>query len=375
MQHQSTTREHGFTLVELLISLALGFVVLAAAVEMYSKATKAAFTVTQQAQMQQDARASQDLLAKDLSLAGAGLNHGGVALATGTGTSPRYGCDQNLCYPNNGAGVNFPCVGAGCVPTLYAVMPGFQMGPTINAAQGPTDVVSITYLDTDFALSCYTAAFANPAGTLVTFTNPAAPATACTDAVNDPAKGLKVGDLVLFSGTVAGATAYAIGEVTGIAGAVPGPYTITFASADPLRINQLGAATGTLAAIATAGGTVNQGSRLLLITYFVSLPPAPNPPRLMRQVNGLAPIPVADNIADFQLSYDIYDDTKVPPRSTKRDAGMSAGQSPNLVRKINVEHLTFRTEFGNGKQGYQGLDLRTAVSARNLGFTDRYPIQ
>ena len=82
LQRKSSSR--GFTLVEMMVSLALGVVVVGCAVEMFSRAMSGTFTVSQQAEMQQDLRAAQNMLVQDISMAGSGgFNTGGVALVSG----------------------------------------------------------------------------------------------------------------------------------------------------------------------------------------------------------------------------------------------------------------------------------------------------
>ena len=90
-------------------------------------------------------------------------------------------------------------------------------------------------------------------------------------------------------------TGYAVGEITGI---TPGGAStnVAFANGDPLNINQTGAAKGNIKYI-VAGGDAG-ANRIWAVTYFIEVPAAATgqPPRLMRQVNGQAPSPVADNI-------------------------------------------------------------------------------
>jgi len=101
---------------------------------------------------EEDMRAAENLMIKDLSLAGAGLPVGGIATSTGPGTFPtKIGCDQTSCYLPGAAPVGIP------LPNnhLYWLIPGAGKGPTINAVSGPTDVVTVVYADTSFPLSVY----------------------------------------------------------------------------------------------------------------------------------------------------------------------------------------------------------------------------
>jgi hypothetical protein len=160
--------------------------------------------------------------------------------------------------------------------------------------------------------------------------------------------------------------------------AAAGPaVNVTFGNLDTLNINQSTAASGNVLAIVPGSGT--QANRILLITYYIDIPPGPDgirytaddgPPRLMRQVNGQPPNPVAENVSGLQISYDIFNDVSGVATANLKDAGMSLGDSPNQVRKVNVI-LSCRSPLQVGK-GFQTQDLATAVSARDMSFKSRY---
>ncbi len=80
MSNRSTRRESGFSLLEMTIAMALGTLVLGAAVQLYSQGVAATWTVQQRAEMQQDFRAASNMMLKDLSLAGAGLPNAAAML-------------------------------------------------------------------------------------------------------------------------------------------------------------------------------------------------------------------------------------------------------------------------------------------------------
>src|ERR1700687_1071192 len=97
MSNRTKKRERGFSLLEMTIAMALGTLVLGAAVQLHSQGVSATWTVSQRAEMQQDFRAASNMLLKDLSLAGAGLPNA-AAIALPTTVTPVYGCDQSSCY-------------------------------------------------------------------------------------------------------------------------------------------------------------------------------------------------------------------------------------------------------------------------------------
>jgi len=347
----------------------LGLIVVGSAVQLYTMGVNGTFLVSQRATMQQDARAAEDLMTKDISLAGAGLLPGGVALASGTGSSPKYGCDQTKCYIGGGttpAGVAFPN------NYMNWVIPGPGRGITLNATKGPTDVVTVVYADSAFLLNEYTATL-NGTGTQATFTAPAvAPATP-PQLVSDPALGLRKGDLVLFTTTGVGGTQMGIGEVTLDVTGLGVPFTANFANADALFLNQTAATAGSLTKMANSVGSA---ARIWVITYYLDLLPdptgvGPGVPRLMRQVNGQPPAPVADNVADLRVTYDTYDDLG-NLLVEQPDAGMGAGVSLNMIRKVNIKHLTIHSAQRSTMNGFQAMDISTSISARNMSFKDRY---
>jgi prepilin-type N-terminal cleavage/methylation domain-containing protein len=390
MGRRSTNSGCGFTLIELMVSLAVGMIVVGAAVKLFSQGMAATFVVSQRAEMQQDLRAASNLILKDISLAGAGMPPGqGVALPSGTPNIPIYGCDQvGNCIP--GGGIAYPCstnVGP-CIPTLYGVIPGWQLGITPPGSPVKSDVITVVYSDSVFALNCYIVSFPAGGATInpVTFTAPVPTPPTCSlppglvnpQAVNDPVVGLTAGDLVLFQNTLPAGTGQAIAEVTN-AGGGGGVYTVNFLNGDPLQFNQSGAASGDLQQIITGNNTT--ATRIFVISYYLQLLPdplgvGPGIPVLMRQVNGHLPVPVAENVVNMQFTYDTYD-ANGNLLNAAGNAGYP-GTSLNLIRKINLTHFTIRSQVSGARSymsstsGYQSFDFQTSISARNLSYQNRY---
>ncbi len=385
MRDRSKKRAHGFSLLEMVISMALGTIVLGAAVQIYIQGVSATWTVTQRAEMQQDFRAASNMLTKDVGLAGAGLNPG-AAIALPTASTPLYGCDQTAhCYLNGVAGT-YP-ISSG-VPYLYGLIPGQNLGPTLNTVQGPTDVVTSIYTDSNFYLNCYSAKIT--AKGVVTFSPPTSPATWATESclpngvaapqtVNDAALGLTTGDLVLM--TLGNTTMVA--EVTGpVTTAVNGSgnttYIVPFANNDQLKMNQTPAAGGLNSVPLNATGSSSAAPcggtgpcRLLVITYYIDN--TISPPRLMRQVSGHSPIPVAENVVYLKLSYDLFNTNTGTQAVNQADGGVSLGLLPNAITKINILNMAMDSTVKGAQGGYQGVDLQTSVSARNLSYVNDYP--
>ena len=153
-----------------------------------------------------------------------------------------------------------------------------------------------------------------------------------------------------------------MGEVTSLTAT-----TISFANLDPLNINQSGATTNNIKAI--AGGANTSIYRLFAVTYYLTVPTNGQLPRLMRQVNGLTPIPVADNIINLQFSYDVYNSSTNALDSNQANP-LGVGESPNLIQKINIVVMG-QSLVAGGKQN-QSMYLATSVSARDMAFRNRY---
>jgi prepilin-type N-terminal cleavage/methylation domain-containing protein len=386
-----TKRESGFSLLEMVIAIAVGTVVLGVAVQLYIQDLGATWTTTQRAELQQDFRAASNMLITDLSLAGAGLGTG-AAIQLPSGSAPKYGCVQTSgtpCYiisaANPTGAVAYPQQGA--TYFLYGLLPGYNAGPTLLAAQGPTDAVTVIYTDNSFYLDCYTATVSST--TTVTFTLPGTTSANCTSptgntgaqAVNDSAVGLTPGDLVLFTFGASNIVA----EVTTAATA---GGVATFAASDALNMNQGSAVANSLASKYVASPpaaslTTGYASRILAVTYYIDN--TASQPRLMRQISGHTPMPVAENVAYMKFTYNLFNDSTNTPvvgcsnpgAASDGCSGASTGLLPNQITQTNVQNMAMdstinSSQFGSNN-GYQRLDLQTSVSARNLSFVNNYP--
>jgi hypothetical protein len=354
MKMQPQNPKQGFTLVE---AMALGLMVMAAMASLFKTGMDSTRLVIQRAETQQNMRAAMDLMVKDIGMAGAGLPSGGIQLPNGVGAvASRFGCDQGgtchvpaFTYPNP----NY----------MYGLIPGFNNGVEANAvvpsapAPAINDSITAIYADYNFPLWEYNVTFTVPGnGTGITIAanpvyNPAPPSVLA-------AGGIQVGDLIMLSNNLG----TAVGEVTGL-----GPTTITFANADSLGMNQNGAQFNNIKAISTGANTV--AYRLYAVTYYLTVPAGGQRPRLMRQVNGLTPVPVADDIINLQFSYDVYNSTTAALDASQTNP-IGVGEAPNLIQKINIVVMG-QSMINNGNKS-QNMYLATSVSARNMAFRNRY---
>ncbi|MGZ4787639.1 MAG: PulJ/GspJ family protein [Terriglobales bacterium] len=358
-------RQQGFTIVELLIAIAVTLVMMTAAMMIYQRSVQVSGVVTNRAEMQAELRAASDQIARDLNQAGTGIPIGGIPIpsaATG-GSDPLIGCDANQCYLKASMTTG----------VLYKVVPGNSLGPTTTEA---TDAIVITYMEplavdpndpnasgTAPNWSAYTTQNITPDGTVLTMPQ------GTTPKIDDPVFGLVLGDILLLQ--AGGASA--LGVVTNF----DGPNnTITFGPKDPLGLNQPNAPVGNIAALKVGGKYPPTAvARIMMITYFIQQFNTPNGPdyRLMRQVDARTPTPVAEHIEDVQFTYDVFDDSSNQLTVNLPDAatGNPPVPKPNQIRKINMT-ITARSSRPNAQGNYDRLTVTTSIGPRNLSFHDRY---
>jgi len=359
MMGMEQRKAQGFSLVELLIAMAVGLVVMAGAVMLFRQGVDAMHTLTQRAEVQQNARVGINMMAQEFSLAGTGIPQGGIALPSGgAALAPLFACDQVVCYLASNEYTD---------DRLYAIIPGDGLGPTVNGV--PTDIVTLAYDDTRLDLAQLPLVSVTEAGDQIEVD----PATA--PPIDDPAVGIQVGDVISICNT----NGCAAGTVTN----VPNNQFIDLADNDPLKFNQSAAASGNIVSILPPGPPPapyvpeTRAKRIFVITYFIEVLPGPDGvvgtaddpgPRLMRQVNAHPPVPVAENIENLQITYDIFDDTAAVVTANLDDAN----GLPNQIRKVSVSISSRSPLRGLFRRNFERITLTTSVSPRNLSFRDRY---
>lgn len=351
--------QRGFSLVEMLISFALGLMVLLLMAQLFKSGMDTSFLINQRAENQQNMRAAMDLISKDVSMAGAGLPSGGIQLPINGGASlSRFGCNQpgtcyvtNFTYPNG----NY----------MNAIIPNYQRGVQNNAAIPAAtgqrnDSITVVYADLSFPLFQYklpdapAVGFALPVVNLVPnpVFNPPPPAL-------NSAGGLQLGDLIMLSNNLG----TAVGEVTNVTA-----NSITFGPLDALNFNQNGGGvTNNIASI--TGGTNTYFYRIFVVTYFLQVPANGELPRLMRQVNGLNAVPVADNIINLQFAYDGYNANTNALDPNQPDP-IGKNLPLNLIQKVNIR-IMGQSILPGAKKSHS-MYLANSVSARNMGYRNRY---
>ncbi len=296
MKVQPNRRIAGFTLIELMIAMAVTMILLYAAVLAFRNASQSNEVVSQGADMSENLRAGLNMIQLDLQQAGTGIPNGGISIPF---TSP---CDTTprINRPQLGGASTFPYPGATCESSIPAVEPGNGMGPFITApdattgtAANPnsiTDEITMLYADNTAGLdgvpinqpaSAGPPAVAGcPAGSLqLNGTTLTATFDITCVNISSTTKGnlvtINPGDLIMFSN----AKGNALLTVTGVAGQI-----LTFAPGDAFKLNGRSEAGGTIQYLqtsSTCGGAATcfpttLATRIWMISYYldnVSSPP------------------------------------------------------------------------------------------------------
>ncbi len=378
MNHKMKTKNAGFTIVELMVSMGITLVLLYAAVSMFQNASQSNQVVAQGSDMTDNLRAGLTLIEQDLQQAGTGIPTGGITIPfslSGTcGSTP----EPNRPTLTGSAQFN------ACNPVLPAVEPGSGLGPLVTAPDGatsrPTDEITMLYADNTLGMD------AKPINQPANPGPPAQPACNGTLAINsttllvnfDPAcvaatqPGIKLnpGDLVMFTNTK-GNTIMAVTDANG--------NSATFAPGDAFNLNgrvtDLSGTIWNLQTSPTCGGTPacfppTTATRIWMISYYLDNLSAPPYVRLIRRVNFNAPTPVGETLENLQFTYNFVDGASNP---ANQDV-IPAGNSESQIRQVNV-YLAARSTYMTKKGAtpmYARNNLTTQISLRSMAYYNKY---
>jgi len=382
-------KKSGFTLVELIIGMAVTMVALAAAVTVFRDSTKANTNVTQTSDMSDNMRAGLNLIVQDLIQTGTGIPAGGVSIPNSAATK---GCNTTARRVNRPPAVlkltfDGPnSTNLGCNVILPAVEPGNGLGPAVTSPDGTsspaTDIITIMYADNTLAMdqkpintpACPKGAIAAN-GSTVTFD----PAPGC---VTIGAAGIPVnpGDLLmLYNANNSNGILQTVSSVSG--------QVLTFNAGDAFNLNGRTASetsgtilslqnTSIVAGKATPNGTYPATSctRVWMVTYYLDATTDPKHPMLMRAVNFNTPQPVAETLENLQFSYNFADGTTPPPVNQffVPTVPAPAGDNESEIRSVNV-YLGARSTNPAATTGkYVRTNLATQVALRSMAYFNTY---
>ncbi len=358
---------NGYSLIELLVAMALGLIVVGAGVAIFRSATNMTQLAFSRSDMQQNARGTLAIITRDISQASIGIPQSGIALPTGGTGAALAACGPTQCYLQNGT------------------YPNNLLAPVVPfAAQGAnnSDAITVVYVDNSWPDTNKTltdvaqngSAITVNTGTFDSSGNPAPPPAG--HAYDDPVYGSKPGDVMMIFNT----HGYSVATVTGVAAG----GVLSMAAGDPLNLNQPTATAGNVSALRNAPNPFPDGPqiypttsavRINVVTYFIQTNPGPDGalgtaddyPVLMRQLNAQNAIPLVDYASAMQVTYDIYNSL-----SSTYQAALDGAQVGNAseIRKINISLTLQSPAAGQGKN--EAYTINTAVSPRDLSFKDRY---
>ena len=377
----------GFTLIELMIAMAVTMVLLYAAVVAFRDASQTNQVVTQNADMADNLRAALNLMQTDLQQAGSGIPTGGIPIPFTSNNSSTAPCGTTAA-PNrpilNGT-TTFPP----CNSTLPAVEPGSALGPFITAPDATTGLPtnSSSYTDEITVLYADNLGLDSKPINAPATTNPPNPgcpngsltlsgntltATFDPNCVNFAKNGITIipGDLIMFSN---GGGGQAILAVTGVSG-----QTLTFGPGDAFNLNGRSDAGGTINQLETSsscgGGNAcfpnTSATRIWMISYYLDNVASPPFVRLIRQVGLGTATPVGETLENLQFTYNFVDGDNNP----SNQATVPAGDSESQIMSVNV-YLGARSSYmvhqGN-RTLYSRNNLMTQVSIRSNAFYNKY---
>ena len=249
---------------------------------------------------------------------------------------------------------------------MTGVLPGYKNGVQGNATipsapSARNDSITVIYADYSFPLNQYWLDFPTPTSTGTQLNvNVPFPAPAPLPPLITAAGGIQVGDVIWLSSSAGNA----VGEVTALTST-----SMTFADNDALNLNQSAASVKNNIRALNNGSHLT-GYRLYVVTYYLSVPANGQLPRLMRQVNGRTPVPVADDIINLQFAYDLFNSNTNALDPNQPDPLSYPQDSIGLIQKVNLSVMA-QSLVENGKNA-QNMRLATSMSARNMAFFDRY---
>jgi prepilin-type N-terminal cleavage/methylation domain-containing protein len=379
--HKSSGRgcPRGFTLVELLVAMGLSLILLGIGFSIFSQLNDVSDLAGTIADVNENLRAGVNMIARDLSTAGAGITLVGGIPLPGGGSGATAAVAVSMPGPG---GRTFDTGAGGYIPVITpgsAARTGASVGPTnggLPVPPGiPTDVVTMIGVNPISNLGQYPLASITPN----TFTG--APPTSVTITLNAAFNMASMpvpvtqGQLIMLVNSSACLLAVSSFNTTA--------KTITFTHSDQwdfLHLNQFpgtnGPTTGTVAQLPpTASQTT--AYQLNMITYYLDNTNLLNW-KLMKVVGAgstWAGSPavqtstatvVAMGINVLQFTYDVYSATGVvtPNQVT--------GISPNQIRKVNLWMISKADHPRRGTRTYYTNSIATSVVIQNLAYYNKY---
>jgi prepilin-type N-terminal cleavage/methylation domain-containing protein len=369
-------RESGFSLVELMVAMAVMLLIVAATVSMLTDAVHAVNAIGLMADTQENMRAGLNYMVRDLSQAGDGIAQTGIGIPAG-----------GVVWP--GTGGNFPNTWT----ALYGISPGYELGPATTTSGQATDLVTMIYADNTLQDNTFAPAhWLNEFPINVAATCPngsitssgAAPSltitikfdgASCINVFNGNT-GLNIGDLILLQNNAAscGGATSGLGSTTCDASDPSSTMALRVVTATTKASNSITLAPGDAFGLnggALPGGTIT-ATRIWMITYYINNSNS-QLPLLMREVNLNGAVAVAQVIENLQLFYDVVESGQQnPPVLAAQGTETPTYAQLPYIRDAYI-WLFARSEQPYLQSGqYFRNNFETSVSVRGLDFYNEF---
>jgi prepilin-type N-terminal cleavage/methylation domain-containing protein len=363
-------RNSGFSLVELMVAIAITIIVVGVSLDALNEGQRASQAISLMSNMNQNLRAGMDQLQHDMVLAGSGIPVGGISVPNGSGVPINQPSPTGDAYTF--------AIGA---TSISAVTPGHSLGPLISGAV-KSDMVTIIYAD-NMTFPPDTVTYPEGQPLNANFINdPTAtpPDTPCSGTLNSTGTSVTFaascvvfdagngavgsGDLIMFSNAQGNTLEY----VTSVNG-----QTMNFAKGDPYDLNGRTDPSGTIYQLQSPASSgaypPTTATRIWMVTYYLDNT-NPAGPRLMRQVNFFPAEPVAESIEALWITYNFVGTTC--GATCANQAIPPAGMNANQMMSTNI-FLGARSDaaFTWTKQTFRD-NLIAQISLRGLAFTDQF---
>src|SRR5208283_1048516 len=383
MNRKSKRAVAGFTLVELMIAMAVTMVLLYAAVRAFKDASQSSKQISLASDMTDNLRAGLNFIQQDLIQAGTGIPTTGIPIPNtpnGTGT-----CNAGLALnrPSLQGGTTFPQ----CNFVVPSIEPGQALGPLITSpdatAGNPsnpasfTDEITMLYEDNSSGLEAkpvnQPAIGATPgcAGTITVNGQTVTVDPTCVNMAAMTASGAQIspGDLIMFSNSYGNA----LQVVTSAAGNV-----LNFAPGDAFNLNGRNDPSGTVLQLRNPGCTTSANcwpptsiTRIWMISYYLDNTADPTHVRLIRRVNFNPGYPVGETMENMQFTYNFVDGVNNPVEQ----ASVPATNTEAQIRSVNI-YLGARSNSlvleGIKTPFYTRDNLVSQVSLRSMAYVNEY---
>jgi type II secretory pathway pseudopilin PulG len=378
MKLHTNSKQAGFSLIELLVSIGVTTVILGATLLAFKDAANTQRGVSYSADMNDNLRAGLNLIQQDLILAGTGIPTGGIPIPNNPNSAGTCNTDLPPNRPTLTGTLTFPQ----CNFVIPAIEPGSALGPLITAPDAVTgnpsnpnsftDIITVMYADNTLAINNDTINSTSCPGGSITAAGDAVTFDITCQSLN-PSTGVTVnpGDLIMFSN----AKGNALQTVTSVSG-----QTIRMAAGDAFNLNGRTDPQGTIKQLQNTDSSGNPNgtyppttaTRIWMVTYYLDNITDPAHVRLVRRVNfdptPLAQLAVGETLENMQFTYNYVDGVTNP----SNQVGVPSGYSENQIRSVNVFLGARSNYFDQQRRRYTRVNLQTQVSLRSMAYRNRY---